>query len=268
MKTVRFSSPLSAHSELPSKRLVRQNFERAASTYNSAARVQRWVSSRLISLLPSTLIPAIILDAGCGTGFSLEMLALRFPAARCIALDFSRAMLAHIRQLEFGVCGDVEHIPLRGEVAGLYWSNLTAQWCNSSALSREAWRVLWPKGTLALSSLAPGTFHELDETFAQVDAYAHTLPFQTPENWRAALSDAGFSDIRIHAEPCVAHYRDLRSLVKAIKAIGANQIAPSSRRPGLIGRKTWQKLEAAYEARRDARGLPLTYQVIFCTAKK
>ncbi|MDR2625260.1 MAG: methyltransferase domain-containing protein, partial [Zoogloeaceae bacterium] len=241
MKTVRFSSPLSAHSELPAKRLVRQNFERAASTYNSAARVQRWVSSRLISFLPPSLIPAIILDAGCGTGFSLEMLALRFPAARCIALDFSRAMLAHIRQLEFGICGDVEHIPLCDEVAGLYWSNLTAQWCNPAALSLEAWRVLWPKGTLALSSLAPGTFHELDEIFAQVDPYPHTLPFQTPENWQTALSAAGFSDIEIHAEPCVAHYRDLRSLIKAIKAIGANQIAPSTRRPGLMGRKTWQK---------------------------
>ncbi|MDR2365642.1 MAG: methyltransferase domain-containing protein, partial [Zoogloeaceae bacterium] len=218
MKIVRFSSPLTARQGLPSKRLVRLNFERAANTYDSAARVQRWVCARLIGILPPTLVPAIILDAGCGTGFSLEMLGLRFPAARRIALDFSRAMLARIRQLEFGVCGDVEHIPLRDEVAGLYLSNLAAQWCDPSALSREAWRVLWPKGTLALSSLAPGTFHELDEIFAHVDNYPHTLPFQTPESWQAALSVAGFGNIRIHTEPCVAYYRDLRSLIRAIKA--------------------------------------------------
>jgi len=252
---------------LPSKKQVRQSFEQAASTYDSAAKVQRWVCARLIAGLPPMLIPAVILDAGCGTGFALEMLGLRFPAARCIALDFSPAMLAQVKQLQFGVAGDVEHIPLRSEVATLYWSNLTAQWCDPVALAREARRVLRPDGMLALSSLAPGTFIELDETFAEVDHYRHTIPFRPPQVLEEALALAGFQEIRVRIEPCVAHYKDLKNLFQAIKFVGASQIGPQ-RRPGLMGRGTWQKLEAAYEARRTPRGLPLTYQVILCYAKK
>jgi malonyl-CoA O-methyltransferase len=265
MKNLRPSSLV--QSFLPSKRQVRQSFNKAASTYDGAAKVQRWVSARLIGGLPPALIPAIILDAGCGTGFGLEMLGLRFPAARRIALDFSPAMLSRIKQLEFGLCGDIERIPLQDEVAGLYWSNLTAQWCDPYALSREAWRVLWPNGTLAISSLAHGTFHEIEETFAQIDDYRHILPFQSEEDWRAALERAGFRDLQIHTESCVAHYRDLRSLLKAIKSIGANQLG-ACRRPSLMGRQTWRKLETLYETRRTARGLPITYQVILCYASK
>jgi malonyl-CoA O-methyltransferase len=265
MKSLR-ASPL-VQPSLPSKRLVRQSFNKAASTYDGAAKVQRWVSARLVSGLPLSLIPAIILDAGCGTGFGLEMLGLRFPAARRIALDFSPAMLSRIKQLEYGVCGDIEHIPLRDEVAGLYWSNLTAQWCDPYALSREAWRVLWPEGTLALSSLAHGTFYEIEEAFAQIDDYRHILPFQSEEDWRAALEQARFRDIQIRTETCVAHYRDLRSLLQAIKSIGANQLG-AYRRPNLMGRKAWMKLESLYEARRTARGLPITYQAMFCYASK
>lgn len=252
---------------LPSKEQVRQSFERAASTYDSAAKVQRWVCARLIGGLPPMFTPAVILDAGCGTGFALEMLGLRFPSARRIALDFSQAMLGQVKHLEFGVAGDVERIPLCDQVVNLYWSNLTAQWCDPVALAREARRVLWPGGILALSSLGPGTFIELDETFAQVDHYRHTIPFQPPQALEETLAQAGFSEIRVRTEACVAHYKDLKSLLQAIKSIGASQIGPE-RRPGLMGRGSWQKLEAAYEARRTPRGLPLTYQVMLCYARK
>ncbi|MDR1849687.1 MAG: malonyl-ACP O-methyltransferase BioC [Zoogloeaceae bacterium] len=251
----------------PPKAWVRRSFERAAHTYDGAAKAQRWVCARLVSGLPSTLVSAVILDAGCGTGFGMEILGQRFPAARRIALDFSPAMLARIANLEFGVAGDVEKLPLCNEVVGLYWSNLTVQWCDIFAMCREARRVLWPGGMIAFSSLAPGTFYELEESFAKIDRYRHTLPFRPLETVRQALEVAGFQEIRLQIEPCVAHYRDLKSMMGAIKSIGANQIGPA-RRPGLMGRNAWNKLEAEYEKRRTPRGLPLTYQVVLGYARK
>jgi malonyl-CoA O-methyltransferase len=176
-------------------------------------------------------------------------------------------MLQRVAQLEFGLVGDVEKIPMKDKVIGLYWSNMTAQWCDVFPLCREAQRVLWPNGTLALSSLAPGTFHELETCFAQVDNYRHVLPFTPVETLRQALEVTGFRDVRLQVEPCVAHYRDLKSLLRAIKAIGANQIG-AARRTGLMGRNAWQKLEAAYEEQRTPRGLPLTYQIVLCYAWK
>jgi malonyl-CoA O-methyltransferase len=255
------------NSALPPKEQVRQSFDKAATTYDSAAKVQRWVCTRLVSALPTMLTPAVILDAGCGTGFAQEILSLRFPAAHRIALDFSPAMLAQVERLEFGIAGDVEHLPLKNEVVGLYWSSLTAQWCAPDIMAHEAYRVLWPSGVLALSSLGSGTFRELEEAFAQVDHYRHTLRFQPAQTLEETLARAKFRDIHVHTEPCVAHFRDLKSLLHAIKAIGANQIGPERRR-GLMGKDAWQKLEAAYEALRTPQGLPLTYQAIFCYAFK
>jgi malonyl-CoA O-methyltransferase len=252
---------------IPPKHQIRLAFEKAADTYDSAAKVQRWIAARLIGGLPETRNPAAILDAGCGTGFAQEMLALRYPAARRIALDFSRAMLRQVARLEFGIVGDVEHLPLRDALVDLYWSNLTAQWCHPERLAREAFRVLRPGGLLALSSLAPGTFVELEEAFAAVDDHRHILDFAPPEVLHAALDQAGFRALRIRQEPCIAHYKDLKSLLQAIKSIGANQVG-ARRRPGLMGRDAWKKLEAAYETRRTARGLPLTYQVVLCHAER
>jgi malonyl-CoA O-methyltransferase len=251
----------------PSKREIRQSFERAAATYDSAARVQRWVCSRLVAGLPTSLIPAVILDAGCGTGFALQMLALRFPAARLIALDFSKGMVEQVRQPAFRLVGDVERLPLQNEMAGLYWSSLTLQWCRPEMLGKEAFRVLWPNGTLALSSLLPGTFLEIEEAFASIDGYRHVLDFTPVEGVRQALAQAGFADIDAQVEPGVAHYKDVKSLLAAIRAIGATRIGQGSRK-GLMGKSAWKKLVDNLEARRTPRGIPLTYQVLLCYAKK
>ncbi|MDR3353275.1 MAG: malonyl-ACP O-methyltransferase BioC [Zoogloeaceae bacterium] len=252
---------------LPAKNKVRQSFERAAQTYDGSARVQRWVSVRLISGLPSLLTPAVILDAGCGTGFAQEMLSLRFPAAHRIALDFSPAMLGMARQLEFGVVGDVESLPLKQATVGLYWSSLTAQWCDMETLMREAHRVLWPSGALALSTLTTGTYRELEESFDKVDQYRHTLTFLALPELEAACKAAGFTEVRVHSEPCVVYHKTLKAMLRTIKSLGANQFG-GMRRTGLMGKGVWKKLESAYETRRTSKGLPLTYQVAFCYARK
>lgn len=250
---------------LPSKAQIRQSFERAAPSYDGSAKVQRWVCTRLATGLPSILNPGVILDAGCGTGFGLDILKLRFPATRRIAMDFSPSMLAQVKRLEFGLAGDVEKIPLASETIGLYWSSLTAQWCNIHTLLGEARRVLRQDGVLALSTLAPGTFTELDTAFARVDQYRHTISFQSEALLKEALQQAGFRDFHVHTEPYTVYHKDLKELLRAVKSVGANQVG-SGRRTGLMGRKTWQRFENAYEAFRTPKGLPLTYQILFVYA--
>ena len=63
------------------------------------------------------------------------------------------------------------------------------------------------------------------------------------------------------------HYPDLKTLLRAVKAIGAHNVGEGGRN-GMMGRDAWKKLEAAYEQFREPAGLPASYDVIFVYASK
>lgn len=251
----------------PAKHRIRQSFDGAAHTYDSAAQVQRRICGKLALGLPEMMTPGVILDAGCGTGYALRLLRERFPPANLIGIDLSPAMLGKVKAQAYRLAGDVEHLPLADATIGLYWSSLTLQWCHLPAALAEARRVLWEGGRLAVATLGPKTFRELRTAFTAGDAYRHTLDFLDPEAVAAAAEAAFFSDVRVERTTQTAHYPDLKSLLRAIKAIGANQVG-GGRRTGLMSRSAWLRTEAAYEVMRQPGGLPLTYDVITLQARK
>ncbi|MBP5986398.1 MAG: malonyl-ACP O-methyltransferase BioC [Azonexus sp.] len=249
----------------PSKARIRQSFERAAPTYDSAAAIQRRICAQLAEGLPA-INPARILDAGCGTGHAQTALQARFPAAHAVALDLSSAMLLRVKAPCCRIAGDLEHLPLADASLDLYWSSLAVQWCDLGGALREARRTLRHDGLLALASLGPETFRELRHAFAGVDAYRHTLAFHSGEEIGQLAAESGFATVSLEKNQKTAHYPDLRTLLRAVKAIGANQIG-AGRRPGLMSRASFQRAEAAIEALRTPAGLPLTYDVITLYAR-
>lgn len=206
-----------------------------------------------------------LLDAGSGTGYALPLLAERFPAAERLALDLSPAMLARTPACCQRLVGDLERLPLANASLDLYWSSLAVQWCYLPRVLAEARRTLRPDGRLAVASLGPQTFAELRQAFAGVDSYRHTLPFHTPEELCQMARDAGFANVIVDRRQHIAHYSDFRSLLKAVKAIGANQLGDGRRR-NLMGRATFAAAEAGAESQRTTAGLPLTYDVLILEA--
>lgn len=251
----------------PPKQRIRDSFERAAPTYDSAAQIQRRICGQLAGGLHGAPAPEVVLDAGCGTGYALRLLHERFPLAELIGVDLSPAMLGKIKLPAHRLTGDVEHLPLADAAIGLYWSSLALQWCDLGSALAEARRVLKPGGWLAIATLGPETFAELRTAFAAADAYRHTVAFQTPEQIAGLLTTAGWCENDIRREKMLCHYADLKALLRAVKAIGANQVG-AGRRTGLMSRAAWQRAEAAYEALRQPAGLPLTYDVITIHTQK
>ena len=244
----------------PAKARVRLSFERAAPTYDSAADVQRRICDRLLAGLPDIRVDRL-LDAGCGTGYAQSLLQARFPAAQALALDLSPAMLDRITAPCCRLAGDLEHLPLADASLDLYWSSLAVQWCELALALREARRTLKPGGRLALASLGPATFHELRHAFAGVDEYRHTLSFHSPDEIRQIALAAGFAAVDVQKSTEIAHYPDFKSLLKAVKAVGANQVGAGQRR-SLMSRAAFVRAETASETLRTPAGLPLTYDVI------
>lgn len=243
--------------------VVRQSFNRAADSYDAAARLQRRVCDLLATGLPARS-PTALLDAGCGTGYGLDLLAARWSTAQCVAADFAPAML---KMTGGGICADIEALPFAADAFDLYWSSLTWQWCNAGRAMSEAARVLAPGGTLAISSLAPGTLAELDAAFAGADDHRHVLEFSPPEALRIAAAAAGFEDLHIEQRALCLYHPDMATLLRELQALGANQVG-GRRRPGLMGRHAWRRIEERYEVHRTDEGLPATFEVILCYATK
>lgn len=255
----------------PPKHRIRESFDRAAASYDGVAVLQRTVCEQLLarfnppSAETATATPAI-LDAGCGTGYGTRLLRARWPAAHLSVADFAPAMLERARA-DADACfnADIEALPFERQSFDIWWSSLTIQWCDAGTVFAEAARVLRPQGRLAVSTLGPATFHELRSAFSAVDRYRHTLSFSEPEVISHALQVAGFSAIVTHREKLTLHYPDLKTLLRAVKGIGANAVGEGAR-TGMMGRHAWRSLEAAYEHQRTPAGLPASYDVLLCYA--
>ena len=263
------------------KRQLRRSFELAASTYDRAAVLQREICGRALERLDLVNItPAVILDAGSGTGFAAQALARRYPRATVVEFDIAPAMLQAARarlpqwrkwigrRREMFICGDNEHLPLRAEAVGMLWSNLAFQWANDlpKAFS-ECRRVLQPGGLLTFTTFGPDTLKELRRAFAGDAGSVHVNRFYDMHDIGDMLIQAGFADPVMDVEHLTLTYAEVETLMRELKAIGAHNVARGRRR-GLTGRRMFENLKRRYEdLRRDGR-LPATFEVVYGHAWK
>jgi malonyl-CoA O-methyltransferase len=263
----------------PEKALVRNAFARAASHYDAVADFQREAGERLVDVCQDfpAIFPSVssaqmqVLDAGCGTGHGLQLIARQWPQARTVALDFAEPMLlSHsvtIGAPALTVCGDIEMLPLATASVDLVWSSLAMQWCDTSRVAQEFHRVLKHGGYLAATTLGPGTFAELRRAFAGVDEFRHTNDFIDETRLRSTLGAAGFGLLVLQRVAMQRHYPDLRSLLASVRELGASHVVSKNRRPGLMGKTAWRHFTDNYEQMRTAHGLPLTYDTYFIVAR-
>jgi malonyl-CoA O-methyltransferase len=275
-------------------RAVRRHFARAASTYDSAAVLQREVGARMMERLELVrLTPAAILDAGCGTGEALPELASRYPRARRVALDVALPMLSLARERSqsrrslierllrpiggaghdapWFVCADAGALPFAAGAFGLVWSNLTLQWVSDLGRAiAEMHRVLDVGGLATFTTFGPDTLKELRAAFLGVDALPHVGRFVDMHDVGDMMMGAGFADPVMQMEMMTVTYPDARSLLRDLHAIGATN-ATAGRRRTLTGRRRFERALAALESMpgRTADGqLPASYEVIYGHAWK
>lgn len=258
------------------KQSVRKAFDRAARSYDQAAAVQREVCQRLSALAsrhhPSGFVTRI-LDAGCGTGYGLDLIACEYPDASLIALDFAAAMLAQLPHSELTpdatpVCADLEALPFATCSIDGIWSSLAVQWCEPSLVIPEFARTLRPGGMAWIATLGPQTLIELRQAFAEIDQAEHVIRFHPAAQWIEQAEKAGFALVASDLRPAFALAPNLHKLLRDIKAIGAHSVGEKRRRKPL-GRSAWQTLETRYDSyRRDDGLLPATYDLILLALEK
>jgi len=241
---------------------IRQAFAAAAPAYDRVAGLQRLVCHQLLGVVHRPP-PARLLDAGCGTGYARHLLRGRWPLTEWVGCDFAAPML--VGQAP-AVCADLTALPFVDASFDLYWSSLAWQWCEAQTAAREAARVLSPGGTLALSTLLPGTLAELEDAFAGLDGHRHVRRFAPLTEILAALAAAGITQRHCHRRRIVRWVPDVASLLRELRTLGAGTV--EGRRRSLLGKVGWRTLVARYERHRQPCGLPVTWEILLCTARK
>lgn len=268
-------------------RQVRRAFSRSAASYEAAAGLQHAVEARLLESLDYLDDPALqrapprrVLDLGSGTGRASRAMQARWPKAEVVSLDLALPMLREGRaaarpggwlanpfaRRPLPVCADARALPLADASVDVLFSNLCLQWVEDlDAVLAGFRRVLKPHGLLLFSTFGPATLWELREAFARADALPHVSPFADIAGVGDALVRAGFHQPVLDREDERTHYQDLPSLMRELRAIGATN-ALASRRHTLTGRTRFRVAAEAYEAHREARGLPASWEILSAMA--
>ncbi len=225
------------------------------------------------------IAPALILDAGGGTGRDARSLSARFRGAQVVALDISAGMLRAApagRGLVarwFGgptlaVCADVRQIPLAGASVDMVWSNLVLHWVDDPAQAiREFARVLRPEGLLMLSAYGPDTFGELAAASAKALGSSRVRRFADMHDVGDMLVAAGFSNPVMDAERMTLTYADARAFLADLRATAQSVAGPPPAR-GLGGRRGIEALRGALDERRRQGRLAVTFEIAYGHAWK
>jgi len=257
------------------KDAIRSSFDRAASSYDHYAVLQREIESRLLERIEfQRHEPAMILDLGCGTGSASRTLAKQFPQASVIALDWAPAMLAQagegLAENSHGglnrLCADMHAMPLAARSTDLIFSSLALQWSyDIPAVFREFRRIMKPDAMLVFTCFGPDTLHELKQAWRAVDDLPHVNDYPDMHDIGDELLAAGFREPVMDAERLTLEYPDVMSLMRELKGIGAHNVA-SKRAHGLTGKTRLKTMLEAYEPFRRGDCYPASYEIIYGTA--
>jgi malonyl-CoA O-methyltransferase len=253
---------LSAPFPGPDRRIARRRFERAASTYSSASRLEAEVGARMLERLDyMKLSPRRVLDAGSGP--PQRLLGKRYPKAEILALDFSFEMLRSARtwrdrfRRSLSVCGELERLPLAAGSVDLVWSNMALHWLAEPLDAfKEFERVLTPEGLLLFSTLGPDTLKELRAAAGGDRVHA----FYDMHDVGDMLVAVGFSAPVMDMEMLTIAYPAADGLLKDLRASGQTS-ARADRPRGLTGK--------AFAARLRGTLVPsATFEVVYGHAWK
>jgi ubiquinone/menaquinone biosynthesis C-methylase UbiE len=133
------------------------NYDDVAPTYSAARAFSSETAETWTNVIRPFLpkvVPAIVLDAGCGTGRFASLISER-PDVHVIAIDLSPRMLAQAIQVDRPnlscAVASVEAVPLSDGSCGMVWmSQVIHHVVDRTACARELRRVIRPDGHLLI----------------------------------------------------------------------------------------------------------------------
>lgn len=246
---------------------IARHFGRARDSYQQAARLQRLVAAKALSL--STPTAGLLLDLGSGPGWFHPRLTQY--CSGLLALDLSYDMLQKTRAAQQATLvfqADAQSLPVASQSVDRVFSSLMLQWCEQPGLVlREIYRVLKPGGSAVISTLLDGTLQEFKQAWAQVDSHQHINQFLPLDFYRQLQRQYSQLGLQLQTETVQLDYPDVLALARELKDLGANTVT-QGRNKALTGKQSWQKVQQAYPSRCIDGQISASYQVLYLTLTK
>ncbi len=200
------------------KKLISENFSRAAQSYNTAALVQKQAAEKLCRLAsPFIQKDSAILDLGCGTGFISENLSQKIFEA-----DLSFAMLKQ-KSGNFKINCDFEHLPFKGQSFDVLISSFSLQWLEDFEKNFANFSaILKPNGIFAFCIPTSNSLKELKTASVQSGCDFHFNQLPQSAEIKSALKNSGFEEKIYKSEIIKSEFESGLQALKSIKTIGAN----------------------------------------------
>ena len=244
------------------KKRIADRFARAMQTYENQAFVQREIAETLaLKLKGRVAYGCRIAEFGCGTGFYSRLLLEQFRPMSLWLNDLVPAMENAIAPLlgpKVTFCaGDAEKIPFP-EMLDVVTSASTLQWFDDIAAFFHRCAVgLRNGGFLAVSTFAPGTFHELHRLIGQ------GLVYESPERL-AAMLEKDFEVLCLEVNERVVWFSHPMKVLYHLRQTGVTGSGEMVWTKGMLQRFCMSYVEQYG----GIIGVPLTYRPLYILAKK
>lgn len=216
------------------KKIIQNKFNRASTSYDSVAGIQKECAQILTQLLKDfnpDFYPQSILDLGCGTGYMLDNLCPFFPDSSYIINDIAVSMLECVeskwktrtstKPFSFYL-GDMEEMPF--EFYNLIVSNFALQWAHH--LESMLVKCYSHSDYFAFSTLLSGTFKEW-VSLLQKNNFSSSVPLYP-----------SFDELQkelLKLKPLQSHFlvkdfqmifKNAKEFIKYLKSLGASIGSP------------------------------------------
>lgn len=202
---------------------IKNNFDKAAFSYDQYAHIQKNAASTLVAWLKD-ISPKSILDIGSGTGFVIESLIEMFPNSLYTLNDIAPKMLKQAKE-KFKNASNIHYLVADAEKENfqehdLIISNLAFQWFNNLPATLKS---LWEKtACLAFSTLVQGTFLELSKAYLQLKIPCRVDLYPDSSNLKNICLNLSPKQVFFDIQTKTLFFDKAIDFLRYLKKIGAN----------------------------------------------
>ena len=261
------------YQQMFNKSEVRKSFEIASEHYNCFTALQRTIGDKLLEQYLPNKRKEKAIDVGAGTGYLTKKITELGLVEDIFALDISQGMLRQTRQNMRAIhpagliCADAESLSFESDSVDAVYSNLAFQWCsNLQQVFIESSRVLKRGGLFVFSTFGEKTLFELKDSWRMADEGVHVNSFVGVKEIEQNLKAVGFKNVTVYSENIEMFYDSPKQLMLGLKGMGAHNMNKNRKR-SLTGARAFKEMLATYEIMRTKKGIPATFEAVYCYAK-